>query len=706
MQRKGYQVFVVFAGVGIVVDVGVFVGCHHGEGLVVDVGDDACLGHLFDDPVPGFGGCAGDADQVEVVAAVHVVGMVVQVLEAQFVTGPVVFPDDLFPSFEEGRVPVQLLQADGGHDVGHVAFVPGADDVVFPGADLGFGQGVLALAVEGEQLVELIDLGIVYALNGFPGAGAALRGGEVLHGMEGEGGKVGDGAAVFPFAADDPAGAQAVGVIRNHGDPADGFLDFAAQVAQRGAVRFLRGEAFFFIFNDFVYGFIVRHDTAQVHHDDGLRFFGDGVLQGGIVHLRHAGDGIAVLLNVNESDRGAAVDHCGSGGGVGIGGNKHFIPRADAQDPEVQFLRRRGGAQADQAVLPAVGIRFCIDICPAGFNIGSQPSFQALDTGAGGDPAGLQGVHHFLDFGAADIRRAEGNDFLAFRRNGGDVDDAFIVSDVGEVAGVVDQLNVFLFRDGPDGFPEFRADVRLADKHRLDIVFVENSFDVSFPVNGHAVQGVACHFACGINNGNGTVGGAFLHQMQDNPADIADADNQGVDGIALIPEPVQFHHHKAVGETDQADKDELERGAENVYGDRQPLEEQQRSENMADGRNDGCADDAVHVMDARIPPHAAVEAAENEYGDAENGITDCKEPVFIRQPCQGRIELMADIETENDRQIIAEIDSNDIQKYDPEIILGQPLNPVHSLLYPPHESLGSDLIDSWDIYFSFHFSFD
>ena len=58
--------------------------------------------------------------------------------------------------------------------------IPGADDVVFPGAHLGFCQGVLALAVEAVELVLVVHLLVVDAGDVPPGGGAAFCCGEVF----------------------------------------------------------------------------------------------------------------------------------------------------------------------------------------------------------------------------------------------------------------------------------------------------------------------------------------------------------------------------------------------------------------------------------------------------------------------------------------------------------------------------------------------
>ena len=58
--------------------------------------------------------------------------------------------------------------------------IPGADDVVLPGAHLGFCQGVLALTMQAVELVLVVHLLVVDAGDIPPGRSAAFCGGEVF----------------------------------------------------------------------------------------------------------------------------------------------------------------------------------------------------------------------------------------------------------------------------------------------------------------------------------------------------------------------------------------------------------------------------------------------------------------------------------------------------------------------------------------------
>ena len=84
------------------------------------------------------------------------------------------------------RIPLQLRQSDAGHDVGHVAFVVRSDDIVLPCAELGLGESILALTVQGQQLQLLVDGLTVESVVRTPGKSTSLGSSQILHGMEGE----------------------------------------------------------------------------------------------------------------------------------------------------------------------------------------------------------------------------------------------------------------------------------------------------------------------------------------------------------------------------------------------------------------------------------------------------------------------------------------------------------------------------------------
>ena len=182
MQRQSDQVVIIVIGVGEILDVPAefFIGGHHRQGLIVHVGGNTHFCHFYDDLLPlGFVD-AGNSGDVQVAGAAEILTLVGQVHDTQLVANCIVLFDDVMTALHQALIAVKLLQANGGHDVGHVALVPGADDVVLPGAHLGLCQGVLALAVEAVELVLVVHLLVVDAGDVPPGGGAALSGGEVF----------------------------------------------------------------------------------------------------------------------------------------------------------------------------------------------------------------------------------------------------------------------------------------------------------------------------------------------------------------------------------------------------------------------------------------------------------------------------------------------------------------------------------------------
>lgn len=127
--------------------------------------------------------------------------------------------DDFSTALQQLGVALELYQPDTGHNVCHVAFVSRRNDVVLPGSQLRFGQGVLTLAMQRKELELFVKPFVVDAGNITPRKGPAFGRSEVFNGMEGERGEIGD------FAAD-PARtfcSESVGGIRKNDDPAEGL---------------------------------------------------------------------------------------------------------------------------------------------------------------------------------------------------------------------------------------------------------------------------------------------------------------------------------------------------------------------------------------------------------------------------------------------------------------------------------------------------
>jgi len=113
----------------------------------------------------------------------------------------VVTTDNLMASVEHIRISIELCQSDRGHDIGHVAFIVGCDDIVFPGTRFVFRKRVLGLPVEGEKHVLLIDRLTVEAVDIAPYGTASFGGGQILDRVEGQTAEISDlsAALAVPF---------------------------------------------------------------------------------------------------------------------------------------------------------------------------------------------------------------------------------------------------------------------------------------------------------------------------------------------------------------------------------------------------------------------------------------------------------------------------------------------------------------------------
>ena len=150
---------------------------------VIDGQFDPLAPCFLDELVTGAGECLGLQEEQEEVQCGFSLGISsnkldgVEVLEGRFVSEV-----DFFSAGVHFFQAVHLVDADGGLEVGHVAFVAGVDDVV-EGAAFDFHAlvGALIETVAGKD-ADFVGEGFVFA-----GDHAAFRGGDVFGGVEGEG---------------------------------------------------------------------------------------------------------------------------------------------------------------------------------------------------------------------------------------------------------------------------------------------------------------------------------------------------------------------------------------------------------------------------------------------------------------------------------------------------------------------------------------
>ena len=209
---------------------------HHWKRFIVYVSSNTAFRHLFDDMVPCIGVDVRNTHQVQMVGTVHVRRVMDQMADLQLIAHRIVLVYYLSPALDKPRITVQLAKAYRGHYVRHVALVPGTDDIVFPGAELGLGKRILVLSVQRQELEHLVDLSVFYSADRKPGAGSAFCSRKVLYCMEREARKVRNGPAVLLLSAEHSGSAQAVSAVCYYRNSAQRSLYPGGKVSQCRAV--------------------------------------------------------------------------------------------------------------------------------------------------------------------------------------------------------------------------------------------------------------------------------------------------------------------------------------------------------------------------------------------------------------------------------------------------------------------------------------
>jgi hypothetical protein len=102
-------------------------------------------------------------------------------------------------------------------------------------------------------------------------------------------------------------------------------------------------------------------------------------------------------VDVHQPHVRTQVAHHLGGGGEGVGGGDDLVTRADAQTFQRQVQARGGRIDGDR-------------MQPRLAQEGAEIGFEARRLRPGGDPAGLQRVHHLGDFLVADVGQGEGQE--------------------------------------------------------------------------------------------------------------------------------------------------------------------------------------------------------------------------------------------------------------------------------------------------------
>ena len=267
-------------------------------------------------------------------------------LDRELGEGLVVALPDLGATLEAGLHPGELMEAEGGLDVGHVVLEAGHRRGVVAVPRVGEASpGVVAQAVEGVALDRLRER------RARGGHHPALAGGHVLGDVEAERSHV-------PDDPDAPAP-----VLRS--DRVGRVLDHHQVVSSRDV-------------HDRVH---VARTPVEMHRDDGPRAGRDGGLDA--LGIDEAGAAVAV----GEHRYGSRMDDRVRGCHEGHRGGDHLRARADPGRDQAEVERGGAGADRDRVL---------------GAGMGAKELLEAGDLGPGSEPPRAQGVDDLGDLGLSD----------------------------------------------------------------------------------------------------------------------------------------------------------------------------------------------------------------------------------------------------------------------------------------------------------------
>ena len=226
--------------------------------------------------------------------------------------------------------------------------------------------------MQGQQHQLAVDIIAVQPRRGPPDDGAALGGGQVLHGVEAEAGKVSRFAAAQAAAAS----AEAVRRVGKHDRPAVERLQIVGGTEAPGGAP-----------HRFKNAVVVAHAAAHVDRNHGLGALVDIPVQLVIVHLQAAG------RNVRKDNFRADMRGDGGRRGIGVGAGDHFVARAHAEQAQGEL--KCGGRRVEAGRARRAGIV-------------PDALFQPLRLRPGRNPAAAQRLRDGLYFRLGNIGRRKG----------------------------------------------------------------------------------------------------------------------------------------------------------------------------------------------------------------------------------------------------------------------------------------------------------
>ena len=220
---------------------------------------------------------------------------------------------------------------------------------------------------------------------------------------------------------------------------------------------------------------------------------------------------------------------------------------------------------------------------------------------------------------------------------------------IGQIIPIVAHGRAGILRRPLDLFPPLGAHLIVRDEHRMDTVVPDLKRQRRYIHDRDPIQRLAAMLVPGDDR---HLERAVLLQI---PAElharIPGADDEGrYRPRALLLLPLLARVQEAVREPDGGDQQELEKRADQVVARRHAPDEQPRPGHLYHSGNDVRQYDPVHVVQTGIPPHAPVEAADEEDKYAGHRVVGREGQVVLPEVAHAGGEPKMDIEARQKRQ--------------------------------------------------------
>ena len=227
---------------------------------------------------------------------------------------------NLTPAMKQFGITSNLHQSDGSRYVRHVALVVRSHDIILPCAQLCLCQRILALSVERQELILLIQPLVVNALYRPPSDGTTLSRRQVLHRMERERSEVSHLTTHLVM----PSCPKRMSRISQHYHTSERLLNIIS-----------RTEQFALALHSGKHTVVVAHHTTKVNRHHHLRPLSDGISNAVVVYLKRP------RSHIHHHNLRTHMMHNTRRGSIGIGRHNHLVTLSHSQHTKRQFHSSR-----------------------------------------------------------------------------------------------------------------------------------------------------------------------------------------------------------------------------------------------------------------------------------------------------------------------------------------------------------------------------